>query len=94
VAGCSVRELMLAASRSDDALSPLVAVSIVEQACRGAHAAHELTDPSGKPLGLVHRDITPHNLMIAPSGDVKLLLRPHDLIDDNSIHTQDSGHSS
>lgn len=73
VAGCSVRELMGAAVKAKQQLPPHVAVSVIEQACRGAHAAHELTDADGRPLGLVHRDLTPHNMMIGPQGDVKLL---------------------
>jgi len=45
VAGCSVRELTMAAGKAEHQLPPDIAVCIVEQACRGAHAAHDLTDP-------------------------------------------------
>ncbi|MFO0760975.1 MAG: PhnD/SsuA/transferrin family substrate-binding protein [Byssovorax sp.] len=73
VAGCSVRELCAASSEAEAPLPLAASLCIAEQACLGAHAAHELCDPTGKPLGLVHRDISPHNLMAGPSGEVKLL---------------------
>jgi eukaryotic-like serine/threonine-protein kinase len=50
-----------------------VAAEIVAQACDGLHAAHELHDEGGSLLGLVHRDISPHNLMITKGGVVKLV---------------------
>ncbi len=39
----------------------------------GLHAAHELRDPDGAPLGVVHRDVSPHNVFVTYAGDVKLL---------------------
>ncbi len=48
------------------------ALSAVVQLCRGAHAAHELSD-HGRPLNIVHRDITPHNVMVDDTGVCKLL---------------------
>jgi eukaryotic-like serine/threonine-protein kinase len=50
-----------------------IGVNLVAQACKGLHAAHELSDPNGAPLGLVHRDISPHNLLVTFSGIVKVV---------------------
>lgn len=47
--------------------------ALVAQACRGLHAAHELRDEHGNPRGLVHRDVTPQNLMCSPEGVVKVI---------------------
>ncbi|MBN2799286.1 MAG: phosphate/phosphite/phosphonate ABC transporter substrate-binding protein [Deltaproteobacteria bacterium] len=73
MAGITLRELTRI---TEDAAIPIptsVAVELVVQACAGAHAVHELADPHGKPYGLVHRDMTPHNLMVNREGWVKLL---------------------
>lgn len=50
-----------------------VAVEIVVQACKGLHAAHELRDGSGHPLGLVHCDVSPQNIMLTGAGAAKLI---------------------
>jgi serine/threonine-protein kinase len=49
------------------------AVAILSQALQGLQAAHELRDDDGQPLGLVHRDLTPRNLMVGFDGLVKVL---------------------
>ena len=46
---------------------------IVADAAMGLHAAHELRDAEGALLGLVHRDISPHNLFLTYSGSVKVV---------------------
>lgn len=50
-----------------------MAAYLVAQACSGLHAAHELTDDDGTHLEVVHRDATPHNLMITSTGEVKVM---------------------
>src|ERR1051325_5431159 len=55
-------------------LMPLpFAVHIVVQLCNGLHFAHELTDLAGRPLGLVHRDVNPSNIIITYAGEVKMI---------------------
>jgi len=56
-----------------DRLIPVdLAVFIVSRVCRGLAYAHQKTDIYGRPLGIVHRDVGPKNIMLGYEGDVKL----------------------
>ncbi len=50
-----------------------IALRILADACAGLHAAHELSDQRGERLGIVHRDVSPQNLLVAVSGSVKVI---------------------
>ncbi len=39
----------------------------------GLHHAHQSTDATGRPLGVVHRDVSPHNVLISLGGDIKII---------------------
>jgi serine/threonine-protein kinase len=53
-------------------IEPRFAARIVADACAGLHAAHELTDDDGRLLNVVHRDVSPHNILVSLEGTVKV----------------------
>jgi len=73
IRGPTVAEMNRAARSRGRLLPVAVAAEIAVQACEGLHAAHELRDERGRQLGLVHRDVSPHNLMVTEAGVVKLV---------------------
>jgi serine/threonine protein kinase len=48
------------------------AVFVAMAMCAGLHHAHEETGPDGKPLGIVHRDVSPSNVLVSYDGQVKV----------------------
>jgi len=68
VEGASLAELQRAAKDRDMAIPREVAIRLLLDASAGLHAAHELTDDDGNPMGLVHRDMSPHNVLVGVDG--------------------------
>lgn len=50
-----------------------LAAHVVALACEGLHAAHELRGPNGVSLGVIHRDISPQNIMLGYDGTVRVM---------------------
>ena len=57
---------------ADRRLPVLVAAFVVAECCQALDYAHRRKSPEGVPLGIVHRDVTPRNVLLSWSGEVKL----------------------
>jgi eukaryotic-like serine/threonine-protein kinase len=72
VEGASLSELRKELAAAERAVDTKVALRIVLDALAGLHAAHELRDETGRPLGIIHRDVSPHNVLIGCDGRARL----------------------
>lgn len=72
VQGVSLARLMKTIFDTGEAFTERMVVFILRQICRGLVKAHALKSPSGEPLNLVHRDLTPGNILCSFQGDVKI----------------------
>jgi serine/threonine-protein kinase len=72
VRGVSLASLIKSQLKSGKHLPVGVVAYISRAVCDGLHHAHTLAGPDGKPLGVVHRDVTPHNILLSVDGAVKL----------------------
>jgi serine/threonine-protein kinase len=72
VEGASLSELRKELAAAERAVDTKVAVRVVLDALMGLHAAHEMRDDTGRPLGIIHRDVSPHNVLIGCDGKARL----------------------
>jgi serine/threonine protein kinase/tetratricopeptide (TPR) repeat protein len=72
VEGCDLGHLMSAAKSTATRIPPWVASWIIAEAAKGLHYAHEKRDEGGAPLDIVHRDVSPQNVLLSYEGVVKI----------------------
>jgi serine/threonine protein kinase len=66
--GASLVRLLLATRERKEYVAPPIAAGIAVGLLHGLHAAHEALDERGQPLGLVHRDVSPQNVLVGAEG--------------------------
>jgi serine/threonine-protein kinase len=71
--GDALSKLMRAARKKGEPIPPGVALRVMADVCGGLHAAHELHGADGQPLGVVHRDVSPQNVLVSTKGVAKLI---------------------
>jgi serine/threonine-protein kinase len=71
--GKTMRALQRTAQGKKERLPVPFVAAVASQALMGLHYAHRLTDENGVRLGVVHRDVSPDNLMVSFDGVVKVL---------------------
>lgn len=72
VPGVDAASLLAHCEATQTRLSPALSAFVLTEMLRGLDHAHEATAPDGAPLGIVHRDVTPSNVLISRTGHVKL----------------------
>jgi serine/threonine-protein kinase len=73
VDGDSLSKVLRAADQRKQRIPPGVALRVIADAAAGLHAAHELKDRDGNLLGVVHRDVSPQNILIANNGTTMII---------------------
>ncbi len=71
--GVPLSRMMTRLSKAGKMLDIRMVAGIIVQACEGLHSAHEARGPDGALLAVVHRDVSPPNIMVCGDGTVKLL---------------------
>jgi serine/threonine-protein kinase len=73
VQGESLVRMLRKLSREHERVPPVLAAHIAAQVAAGLHHAHTYCDAGGQPLNIVHRDVSPQNILVTYEGTVKVI---------------------
>ena len=74
VDGANLKSILESLRRQNRKMMIAHTLYVMMEVCKGLHYAHEVTDPeTGRELGIVHRDISPPNILVSKRGEVKLV---------------------
>jgi serine/threonine-protein kinase len=73
VDGEALRKIHQVVEQKEESLPRGILLRIVADVCGGLHAAHELRGVDGSPLNVVHRDVSPQNILVSARGEAKLI---------------------
>ncbi len=74
VDGCNLKSLIERQKQKNKRIEVAHTIYMMMECCKALQYAHSLENPeSGEPLGIVHRDISPPNILISKNGEVKLV---------------------
>ena len=72
VEGYDLHHVVCTLRRADRLLPVGLAAYVIAEVCRGLDYAHHLRDEQGQPFGIVHRDVSPQNVLLSFAGEVKI----------------------
>jgi len=73
IEGRNLREILRHCAQDRSILPVPIALNVINQICDALDYAHNLRDDEGQPLGIIHRDVSPSNVIVAEGGIVKLI---------------------
>lgn len=71
--GINLRDIIYRCRERSIKIPDELATYLISEVCKGLDYAHRKTDPSGNPLNIVHRDVSPQNILISYEGEVKIV---------------------
>ncbi len=72
VSGRDLEEVTRACAKQGMKMNTKLAIYIARQVCNGLDYSHRKTGPNGEPLSIIHRDISPQNVLVSFDGEVKI----------------------